>query len=82
MKRDEIMQVLATVFCDIFDDDNLQITEKTCADDIDDWDSLNHINLIVGIEKRLNLKFSLAELKLLENVGDMIELILRKLNVK
>ena len=55
------------------------ITSETCADDIEDWDSLAQINLIVAIEKEFRIKFTLDELVTFSNVGDMVKLMIRKI---
>lgn len=68
------------VFRDIFDDEQLAVTPTTSADDIDDWDSLAHINLVVAIEKEFNIRFALGELENLKNVGEMVELIDEKIS--
>ncbi len=69
---------LNSIFQDLFDDPNLQITRATTAADIDDWDSLTHINLIVAVEKDFRIKMTTAEVRALNNVGDFIDLIARK----
>jgi acyl carrier protein len=79
MKHHDILQRLSSIFQDIFDDENLEITESTAASDIEDWDSLTHINLVSACENEFKLRFSLAELEDLKNVGDMITLIANKL---
>lgn len=66
---------------DVFDDDNLLITPDTKADDIDDWDSLTHISLIVAIEKQFSIKFSHGEIQNLNNVGEFLNLVNSKLSV-
>jgi acyl carrier protein len=71
----EITKKLEDIFQDVFDDEKLMISKETTADDIDDWDSLEHINLIVNIEKDFNIKLTLGELQDLQNVGDMVDLI-------
>ena len=80
MNRSEIFTGVQDVFQDIFDDDFLKITSETCSDDIDDWDSLNHINLVCAIEKEFNIRFTLAELSELKDVGEMIDLIFAKIS--
>lgn len=70
--------LLQEIFRDVFDDEELEITEETTAEDIDGWDSLTHIQIIVGIEKKFEIKFSAVEIKASENVGEFIELIDRK----
>ncbi|OFZ16601.1 MAG: acyl carrier protein [Bdellovibrionales bacterium GWA2_49_15] len=66
---------LQELFRDIFDDDSIVLKPETCANDIEDWDSLMHINLIVAIEKEWGIKFALGELSNLKNVKDMLVLI-------
>ena len=78
MTNEEIHKQLQIIFQDIFDDSSLEITRKTSAVDIDDWDSLAQINLIVASEKNFGVKFSLGELATLNNVGDMLDLIASK----
>jgi len=75
---DKILQKLTPIFCDVLDDDSLTITQGTTAEDIDGWDSLAHIRLVVSIEKAFNVRFSAAEISGLENVGAMAALILKK----
>jgi acyl carrier protein len=78
MNRDEVVTRLTQVFRDIFDDPDLEITDATTADDIEGWDSLTHIDLIVQVEKTFKIKLSTAEVRGLKNVGDFIALIARK----
>ena len=79
MERIQIYEKLTEVFKDVFDDDSLTINDNTTANDIEDWDSLEQIHLIVGIEKKFNIKFVLDEVTNLKNVGDMVDLIAKKL---
>ena len=69
---------LTPIFRDVFDDDDLVIEQNTTAQDVDGWDSLAHIRLVVSIERALGLRFSAAEISGLVNVGEMAELILKK----
>ena len=69
---------LTPIFRNVFDDEDLIISESTKADDIDEWDSLAHIRLVVSIEKALELQFTTDEISNLANVGEMAELILKK----
>lgn len=78
MTNEEIHKQLQIIFQDVFDDSSLEITRKTSAVDIEDWDSLAQINLIVASEKNFCVKFSLFEMTILENVGDMLDLIASK----
>ena len=75
MTREEIKGQLTEIFRDIFDDEDIVLTDATTADDIEDWDSLEQINLLVAIEKQFNIKFQLADVSNLENVGAMIDLV-------
>ena len=78
MTREEVFAKLNEVFQDEFDDDSITVREETTANDIDDWDSLEHINLIIAIEKKFGLKFTMMEVTGLENVGEMVDVILKK----
>jgi len=66
---------LQEIFRDIFDDEELVITEGMTAADIEDWDSLAQINLIIAIEKEFRIKFNLEEVSKLKNIGEMLDLI-------
>ena len=69
---------LQDIFRDLFDEDDLELTNETSANDIDDWDSITHIQLLVLIEKELNVKFTSAEIHNFKNVGDIVECIEKK----
>lgn len=73
------LTAIQEIFRDVFDEDCLVITEQSNSDSIEDWDSLAHIRLVIAIEKCFQIKFNLAELQELKNVGDMIKLIEKKL---
>ncbi len=79
MTREEVMERINRIFRDNFDDETLVIVDETNAEDIEDWDSLEHINLVMAMEKDFGLKFNLKEVGELQNVGEMADLILRKL---
>jgi acyl carrier protein len=72
------LQQLVPIFQDVLDDDSLAIDATTTAQDVDGWDSLAHIRLVVSIEKAFSLRFSAAEISELQNVGDMAALIVKK----
>ena len=80
MSREEIMDKVTEIFRDVFDDESLTISDNTNSDDIEDWDSLEHIALIVSMEKEFHMKFDIKEVNKLENVGEMIDLIKRKMD--
>lgn len=79
MTRDEVKNTVQDIFRDIFDDDELIITDETNAEDIEDWDSIEHISLVVAMEKEFSLKFDIKKVNALENVGGMIDLIMEML---
>ena len=78
MTKEEIYSGLNETFQDIFDDDSIVVDETTTADDIEDWDSLEHINLVVAIESRFNIKFNIGKVSSMKNVGDMVNIILSR----
>ena len=78
MKRDEIFSGVQEIFRDIFDDTDLIINNLTNSEDIEDWDSLNHINLVSAIEKEFKIRFALGELMEIKDVGAMIDLMMLK----
>lgn len=80
MKKEEIYERLNAVFQDIFDDDTIIVNENTTSNDIEDWDSLEHINLVVAVEKEFGIKFNMNEVSTMKNVGEMVDIILSRIN--
>ena len=80
MNREDVMKKLNEIFCRNFDDDSIVLTDETNAEDIEDWDSLEQINLVVAIENEFQMMFDIKEINELANVGEMVDLILRKEN--
>tara|TARA_B110000090_G_C13384524_1_gene447159 strand:+ start:1955 stop:2197 length:243 start_codon:yes stop_codon:yes gene_type:complete len=80
MTRDEVMLSVQEIFRDIFDEDEMIILDETNSESIEDWDSLNHINLVSSIEKEFGISFALGELGELKDVGSMIDLMLVKMH--
>lgn len=78
MDRDEAYKKLDKVFQDVFDDDSITVNDNTTAADIEDWDSLEHINLIVAVEKAFGMKFNMGEVNTMNNVGEMVDIILER----
>ena len=76
MKREEVFERLVKVFREVLDDDSIELTDKTVSDDIDGWDSFEHINLIVAIEDEFNFKVPLNKVVSMENVGEMVDIII------
>mgnify|MGYP001338859523 CR=1 FL=1 len=79
MKKEEIFKKVSIVFQEVLEDDNLVISEDQGAEDIDEWDSLTHIMLIVETEKAFQLKFLSSEISNWKNIGEMIDAIEEKL---
>ena len=76
----DILDKATTVFRDTFDNDDIQLSPETTADDIEEWDSLSHIQLIVALEKAFKIKFTTAEITSFKDVGQLAESIGRKLS--
>jgi acyl carrier protein len=75
----DIRSKLNAVFRDVFDDESISVTDATTAQDIDGWDSLNHVNLIVAVEKAFGIKMTTREATTLANVGELVRLVEKKL---
>ena len=75
MTLNEIFARLNEVFRDVFDDDSIVVKPATTADDIEDWDSLEHITLISAVEKEFGMKFKMGEISSMKNVGEMASII-------
>lgn len=78
MSREEIFDKLNEVFQDVFDDESIVVSDETTADDIEDWDSLEHINLVVAVEEAFKIKFNMGEVNNMKNVGEMVDIILTR----
>ena len=79
MQQHDIYTRLTSIFQDLFDDDSLEVHPGLTAADVPEWDSFNHINLIVAIESRFGIKFQTAELESMHTVGHLADLIQSKL---
>jgi len=75
----ELLDRLNEIFCEVFDDDEINISPAMTANDVNGWDSLSHVNLIVTIESRFNITFSQKELLTFKNVGDLLNSIRTKI---
>lgn len=78
--REQIVKEVTEIFREVFDDEEIRLTNETTAEDIEDWDSLMHITLITAIEEHFHIRFKLKEVTGLQNVGATIDLIEEKLN--
>ena len=79
MTREEIYDKLNEVFQDVFDDEDITVNDSTVASDVDGWDSLEHINLIVAVERAFGIKFTMGETTSMKNVGAMADIIQERL---
>lgn len=78
MERNEILKQVEEIFKDILDNEEIVLSDVTTADDIEEWDSLTHIQLIVAIEKHFKIKFTSKEILSWKNVGEMLDCITTK----
>ena len=85
MSREEVFDILCSrafvnrnVFRDVFDEEDITVDEGTTAEDIDGWDSLEHINLMAAVESEFGIKFSMGQIVTMKNVGEMADIILQK----
>ena len=72
------LEMLEPIFREVFDEESIALSRTTTADDIEAWDSLTHMNLVIALELGFKIKFALGELQLLKNVGEMLDLINKK----
>ncbi|WP_331476762.1 acyl carrier protein [Eisenbergiella tayi] len=79
MTREQTFEKLNEVFRDVFDDDSICVTDTTTSDDIEDWDSLEHINLIAAVEQEFGMKFNMGQVVTMKNVGEMADIIMSQL---
>ena len=78
MEFNEALTKVVDIFRDVLDNEDIQLKSETTADDVEDWDSLNHIQLVVAVEKKFGLKFTSHEIQSWNNVGEMINCIIKK----
>ena len=76
--RTQIFDDLNAIFADVLDLDDVALADATNADDIEEWDSLSHIRLIVSVERHYGIKFSNAEIESLKTVGDLVDRVIEK----
>lgn len=80
MDRIELMKKVTSIFCDVLDEEEIQLSETSTADDVEDWDSLSHVLILAELEKSFEIRFNTREIEGLENVGAMLDLISSKLD--
>lgn len=76
MTREEVYKRLNRVFQDVFDDETIKVHDETTADDIDEWDSFEHINLVVAVEEEFSFKIPMGKVVTMKNVAEMVDIIL------
>lgn len=76
MTREALYERLNAVFQDVFDDEDITVNDTTTSADIEDWDSLEHINLVSAVEKEFGVKFTMGQVVTMKNVGEMVDIIL------
>ena len=79
MTRNEILNLIRDILADVVDQDSLVLTEATMANEVEDWDSINHVKLLLGLESELNIQFDTDEVGDAKNVGELIDVIEQKL---
>lgn len=76
MTREDVYDRLNKVFQDVFDDEEIVVCDSTTSEDIEDWDSLEHINLVAAVEQEFGIKFTMGQVVTMKNVGEMVDIIL------
>lgn len=79
MTREEVFENLNKVFADVFDDESITVNGETTSEDIEDWDSLEHINLVAAVEQEFGMKFTMGQVVTMKNVGEMADIIMSKI---
>ena len=79
MAREEVYERLNEVFRDVFDEEDITVNDETTSNDIDGWDSLEHINLVNAVEQEFGVKFDMGQIVSMKNVGEMVNIIMAQL---
>jgi acyl carrier protein len=80
MTKEEVLSQVNAIFKDVLENDKLVIKEETTGDDVEEWDSLTHLQLVIAIEKHFKIRFTASEIINFANVGEMCNGILAKLS--
>jgi len=78
MTLENTIEQFNEIFIEVLDEEDIVLKYETSADDIEDWDSLNHIRLVISIEKHFDIKFTANEIETYKNVGEMCEAVMAK----
>lgn len=79
MEEQEILSQVVEIFKDELDNDEIELTMESTAKEVEDWDSLSHIHLMVAIEKHFKIRFTSTEISNFKNVGEMVETVKKRL---
>jgi acyl carrier protein len=79
LNRPELLAKVTEILAELVDNDKLQLTEETTADEVDNWDSINHVRLLIELERQFGFRFQTDEPAGLKNVGALLDLVQRKL---
>jgi len=79
MQHDYVLKKLNKTFCEVFDNDDIVLTDNITAADIEEWDSLANVRLLVQIEMDFNINFSSTEIADLQNVGELVDLVISRI---
>jgi acyl carrier protein len=81
LTREQILERTNDIFRDVFDDESIKVSKTTTANDVEDWDSLMHINLVLAIESGFGMKFTMGEVTGMKNVGEMVDILLARATI-
>ena len=79
MTREQVYETLNEVFRDVFDDESIEVDDDTTSEDIEDWASLEHINLLAAVEQEFGMKFNMGQVVSMKNVGEMADIIMSQI---
>lgn len=79
MEKKDLLEKVTEVFRDVLDNEDIELNYSSCANDIEEWDSLSHVQLVVAIEHEFGIKFTAKEIMSWQNIDDMLESIISKM---
>ena len=79
MTREAVLETLNGGFLDVVEDGSITVNDSTTSEDMEEWDSLEHINLIAAVEQEFGMKFSMGQVVTMKNVGEMADIILSQI---
>ncbi|MCS7029086.1 MAG: acyl carrier protein [Bacteroidia bacterium] len=78
MTAEEVLKAIHPIFQEVLENENIVLTRETTANQVEGWDSLSHIDIIVAIEKHFGIRFTSAEIASFKNVGDLVDCVVKK----